>query len=329
MKDILFLKFNFLNEFVVTFGLWISPIHPSVDNMADNMADKKRLGSPLDTDPKKVCINDSISADMNDTADPAFLSSTVLNSDADNVFNFLDSMPASHLTTPTDIRNNTVSALMDPDVIQVISKALALEVTNSVKAEIRHLHDKLAEKDKEILDLKTTVQSLNEKVDSLEQYSRRNNIRISGVPECEGENTDEIVQSLAKSLGVEVDIDVSHRVGPLKALPSSPARPIIVRLKTRRSKVALMSVKKHLSTAKLPRLNANWPSLSSHRSNQPKVYINEDLTKPRATAAAFGRDLKRQRKVDDTWVRDGYVFVKRGSVTKRTVTRREIELHFC
>ncbi len=293
----------------------------------DNMADTKRGGSPLDPDAKRFCDNDS--ADMNETADPAFLSSTVLNSEADHVFNFIDSLPAPHQTTSTDIRSGIVTALMDPDVVQVISKALALEVSNSVKAEIRHLHEKLAEKDKEILKLKSTVESLNVKVDALEQYSRRNNVRISGVPECDGENTDEIVKSIAKSLGVEVDIDVSHRVGPVKSLPTAPARPIIVKLKSRRSKAELMSTKKHLRSTSLPQLNANWPSVSTQKQPKPMIYINEDLTKLRASLASFSRDLKRQGKIDDTWTREGSVFLKRGHITKKASTREEIEKFLC
>ncbi len=297
------------------------------------MADTKRQGSPLDTESKRLCNNDSSVTDMDDTADPAFLSSTVLNPDTDNVFNFIDSMPAPHQSVPytqQDIKNNIVSALMDPEVVVLISKALALEVSNSVKAEIRCLHDKLAEKDREILHLRSSVQSLNVKVDALEQYSRRNNVRISGIPESENENTDKIVQSIASSLGVEADIDISHRIGPINSSPSSPARPIIVRLKSRRSKVALMSAKKNLKTAKLPEISKNWPVVSSGRHNNtpPRIFINEDLTKQRAAVAALARDLKRRKQVDDTWVRDGNIFIKRGSLTKRVTTREEIEHSF-
>ena len=51
----------------------------------------------------------------------------------------------------------------------------------------------------------------------LQQYSRRNNLRIAGVPETPGEDTSRIVKAFAQEkLNMELndwDIDRSHRVG--------------------------------------------------------------------------------------------------------------------
>ena len=41
-------------------------------------------------------------------------------------------------------------------------------------------------------------------VDQLEQYSRRENLRVVGIPTSEGEDTDHIVINLGRDLGVEV-----------------------------------------------------------------------------------------------------------------------------
>ena len=54
--------------------------------------------------------------------------------------------------------------------------------------------------------------------DSLEQYSCRNMLRISSIPENKDENTDQEVMRIAGYLGVDIgrgDIDRSHRVGNL------------------------------------------------------------------------------------------------------------------
>ena len=51
--------------------------------------------------------------------------------------------------------------------------------------------------------------------DLSEQYSRRNCVRISGVPEENNEDTDRMVQNMAKDLNVKLtlaDIDRSNRV---------------------------------------------------------------------------------------------------------------------
>ena len=67
------------------------------------------------------------------------------------------------------------------------------------------------------------------KVDELEQYDRRNSLRLSlNTKEEDAENTDEIVMNVAKKLGVDIecsDISRSHRVGR----PGSKPRPILVK----------------------------------------------------------------------------------------------------
>ena len=57
---------------------------------------------------------------------------------------------------------------------------------------------------------------MKDQVDALEQYSRRNCVRIDPIPESAEENTGDIVKAVAKSVGVNLTdeaIDRSHRVG--------------------------------------------------------------------------------------------------------------------
>lgn len=64
------------------------------------------------------------------------------------------------------------------------------------------------------------VHSLKRSMNSLEQYSRRNCVRIFGIKEKSGENTDEIVCNVAQKIGITFDvsdIDRSHRVGKVPA----------------------------------------------------------------------------------------------------------------
>ena len=77
--------------------------------------------------------------------------------------------------------------------------------------------------------------SLEKAVDQGEQYSRRNCLRITGVPEEATENTDEIVLKLAFDLGTDIrlsDIDRSHRFGRIDSARARP-RDIIVKFATR------------------------------------------------------------------------------------------------
>ena len=65
--------------------------------------------------------------------------------------------------------------------------------------------------------------------------------------------------------------------------------------------------------------SSNSLALPIHR-----VYINEDLTKTRAEVAAKARQLKRDGKVDDTWIRDDFIVVKK----KKKVTLSTESPHF-
>ena len=91
--------------------------------------------------------------------------------------------------------------------------------------------DIIKEKDEKIKSLTENVETLKTKVkalqsdvsrlangqDELEQYGRRNSIRIwTDEPEKQGEDTDSIVMGYAKKAGVTIsssDISRSHRVG--------------------------------------------------------------------------------------------------------------------
>ena len=60
-----------------------------------------------------------------------------------------------------------------------------------------------------------TTQKTRFDLDRLEQYGRRESIRIHGVEEKSGENTNEIVVELAKDIGVDITeaaILASHRL---------------------------------------------------------------------------------------------------------------------
>ena len=98
-----------------------------------------------------------------------------------------------------------------------------LESISSLRAEVQSLKATLKDKDAAIADLQTEVGKLRDDHDSLEQYGRRKNLRISGVPEPklepeEVEDTTSTIVDLANSalkldppLQVS-DIEVSHRL---------------------------------------------------------------------------------------------------------------------
>ena len=150
------------------------------------------------------------------------------------------------------------------EAIAQLLRGLATTIKTSVNATI-------ARKDAEIRDLQIRLTNVEERCDDLEQYSRRNTVRIRGVAEAQNENTDCVVKELAtRKLSIQIsDSDVvrSHRVGK-RAEDRSTPRDIIARFTTHNTKSSVMRFARKLK--------------GTH------VFINEDLTKTRATIDCLG-----------------------------------------
>ncbi|XP_071095336.1 uncharacterized protein [Haliotis cracherodii] len=130
------------------------------------------------------------------------------------------------------------------------------------------------------------------KTDDLEQYSRRNSLRISGLPESKEENTEALVMEVLRDLHPDLtasDIDRCHRVGK-KNMDRN--RQVIVKFVSYRNRHKVISNRRML------------------RQNRSSVYINEDLTKHRSKLFKLTRDLKAKHLISSTWTYDGRVYVE-------------------
>ena len=138
-------------------------------------------------------------------------------------------------------------------------------------------------------------------MDRANQYSRRNNLRISGVPESNDEDTDSLVLSLADSIGTGLvidEIDMSHRVDRPANHPSIVGKPrdILIKFSTYRSRQKLYKRKAQLK----PR-------------GHPHCYVNDDITRQRSALLFNARKLKRDRLIQEAWSSDGNVLIKDNS----------------
>ena len=88
--------------------------------------------------------------------------------------------------------------------------------------------------------------------DEHQQYSRRNCLVITGLPETEGDDTDTIIRNLfLNKLGINMDIyqiDRSHKLGPRHCRDDHTLinRPIIVKFATYRYRKTVFNAKKML-----------------------------------------------------------------------------------
>ena len=147
-----------------------------------------------------------------------------------------------------------------------------------------------------ITNLQCTNSRLLEQIDDLEQYTRRTNVRIFGIPEAADdvkENTDDLaINFFASELGVQLsasDISRSHRVG--KRSPTKP-RPIIVRLVRHNTKVEILRKRRLLKENKRP------------------YNVQEDLTIARRNILKYLSQEINSGIVTKVWTNDGTILFR-------------------
>ena len=131
--------------------------------------------------------------------------------------------------------------------------------------EIQVLKDELAKSKAEVKKVKNENSLLKQavnicvsKLDGMEQYGRRENIRIHGVPESTGNRDDGemVVLEIAKKLNVNLesgDIQRAHRLGWHKKTMRKP-RPIIAKFISYKKRNEICSLNQNLKNLKITRL---------------------------------------------------------------------------
>lgn len=145
--------------------------------------------------------------------------------------------------------------------------------------------------------LKRDNVSLAEKLDDLEQYTRRNSVRVLGIPENKNVNVENEVLSLFNStLGLSVtveNIDRCHRVGAFNKSRKKP-RPIIVKFVSYRTRAMVCASRRKLKGS--------------------NIVIQEDLTTRRFNLLKEVQSVVKRGKA---WSRDGRIMVEHvGSIVR-------------
>ncbi len=112
------------------------------------------------------------------------------------------------------------------------------EQLENLQAEIEALRKAVRVRDETIVNLKKEIVTLHAEHDELEQYTRRNSVRLTGLIEATNENVYDIVMTIFKEMGVSPpispqEIDRIHRV--CKPDPTKK-RSILIKCATYRSK---------------------------------------------------------------------------------------------
>ena len=205
--------------------------------------------------------------------------------------------------------------LGDKEVVDKLRTALfpseLAEELRGLLTQITRLNETIESKDKVIDDLKARVVKLEDSLDDTEQYSRRANLRIQGIPDPgAGEDScAKVLDVINNAMNLQPplssnDIERSHRLGR----QTDPARPrtMIVRFRSERTRDSVYQSRSALKT----RNQDVQPAL--------RLFVNEDLTQRRSLMAYQTRKLRAQKKLSDCWTHNGHIIVKDNN---NTITR--------
>ena len=206
------------------------------------------------------------------------------------------------MTQVAKFKQDEVKKLQD----QVVGQGVKIsELTKDKDKLIKDNEDK----DKLILDLQNDKVELQNQTDASNQYVRRDNFKITGVPYREDENLIDVVQSVTRHIGREIaesEISDIHRLPNNQTDTNGSSAPgIIIRVNRRRVKHEIMDKKKHLRS-------------SPHR-DYPNVGIYEDLTPLRSRILYALRNKKNQdgnKTYKFTWSKEGRIFCRTEQQTR-------------
>lgn len=203
--------------------------------------------------------------------------------------------------TPTNQARNKKKPKEEKDmedeisVVETLEKLTAsieflTETVKEVKEELKAVKNELSamkQLKEEVNSLKHQNTMLAERITQLEDYSRRDNIVITGIKENRGENCRSVVAEFLHECFemTQVDIVRAHRLGPT----TQPNRKLIVKLKNHEDKEKIMRNKRNLRdrnikvfvddhfSAQTARIRASLrPVLQEVKKVNPKAYLRGD-----------------------------------------------------
>ena len=164
----------------------------------------------------------------------------------------LRSTSSTAYCAPDELMSQIRDALKNENVVAYIAIKIADLVVTKMNKGLDSLEQALSEKycKSKLLEEKTT--HLEAKLDDLEQYSRRNYVRISGITENEkGEDIENIITTVLDGMKVSNKITLKvinrvHRICPRVSLTNKMlTRQIIVQFRDYKTKSAFIKERKH------------------------------------------------------------------------------------
>ena len=199
---------------------------------------------------------------------------------------------------PEDIKRTIIECFEDENFISCLHERLLAPIVS------RHVAEAMEVSSREVEFLRVQLTAVRSELDSLEQYSRRNSLTISGLPETEQENTDTLVIDVARAAGVTAtvaDLDRSHRVGQLRR---GRPRQIIAKFVSFNKRQELLEARRNMRAGRVP----HHPTLTQQVLAQ--TFIAENLTRKNQLILFVARQLRRKGKLHSAWTNNCQIKVR-------------------
>lgn len=206
---------------------------------------------------------------------------------------------------------------MDQKIDEIIRELRELKaIVTETNAKIDPLKEKIEELESICTQTTHEVQKVQEiswntakRMDILEQYSRRENVIINGIPKKDNENVREIVKKVAEKLKVplyDYSIISAHR------LPSKQnTYPIVAKLLDRDVKTALVKA------SKKEKINSG---LLNYETVQP-IYCDDHLTYGTRSILNTAKKLRENNIIKFVWIRNCNVYIRENENSKAIIIR--------
>lgn len=161
----------------------------------------------------------------------------------------------------------------------------------------------------DICNLTSTIAKMEKNNNMSEQWSRRSNIEIYGIPERKNENLLDILKSISNiseyKIDPAIDIDFITRVAPKKS-DSKKIKPIVVRFLARYKKDNFLSRVRKL---KLKAGDIGYTGCNN------SIYFNEHLTSLNKSLLHKTKTKAREKQFAYVWVKNCAIFARRNDTS--------------
>ncbi|XP_039286566.1 uncharacterized protein LOC120351881 [Nilaparvata lugens] len=234
--------------------------------------------------------------------DDCFKPGPVPSSDTNSILQAIKNLEIK-VDSKLDANTKTISSLESA----VNSNTTAL---NGLRSDLSKVQLDIGNLKAECEGLKVKNKKLNEdlwlarqEISDVQQYTRKNNIEIVGIPFTQNEDIYLIIENIAKALKLSFsrsDISIAHRIPSTKKgkIPS-----IIVSFISRGTQNSWMSAGKKRDQ----RLTTKDVSDSLPAGD---VYINDHLTPKNKFLLSYGKNLVREKKINGAWFKNAKMWVK-------------------